>query len=441
MPLHPMTLRSFQIAAALAVLALPAFLSAQEISANEEERLEALARANAEVYTPKSNVTVGFRVLSSGAKIRFGNLGIVPTKTKVAPATDGAALRVYDNGFVNVDAARAEETAATTTTLPGGRYQTSVNLTGPGADGVLGTGDDVTTNSVTGNLLSYAAGLTRIWSYSTPQQATTKPEYIAMSSYSATSDGGFMEKKQGVSGGVELQYARSFGKLSKRTEWSLNTGISLNDINSKARGSVLSTLRSATDFYSLNGLPAPATSPGLPYTAPKSGDLTDSNGVILIINGLETTTPLSAAPSTPLSTTKSIVGGTSVRGNWQVKGGYFMVKLGPAVRTQLTERLGLTASLGLAGAYAGTHYSAVESFDVPDVGTTISTTEVSDASKFVAGYYADLNVEWAANERTGLFGGLTAQKFDGYDQFVGGRSARIDLGSSVGIRGGFSIRF
>lgn len=441
MPLTSMTLRSFQFAAAVAVLSLPHFLSAQEISANEEERLEALARANAEVYTPKTNVTVGFRVLTSGAKIHFGNLGIVPVQTPVAAAADGAVLRVYDNGFVNVDAARAEESATTTTTLPGGRYQTSANSTTAGDDGVLGTADDVTTNSVTGNLLSYAAGLTRIWSYSTPQQATTKPGYIAMSNYSATSDGGFMEKKQGVSGGVELQYARVLGKISKRTEWSLNTGITLNDINSKTGGSVLSTLRSATDFYALNGLAAPATSPELPYTAPNLGDLTDANGVVLIFNGLETTTPLSAAPSVPLSTTKSVVGGTSVRGNWQVKGGYFMMKLGPAVRTQLTERLGLSASLGLAGAYSGTHYSVVESFDVPDVGTTISTTEVSDVSKFLAGYYADLNIEWAANERTGLFGGLTAQKFDGYDQFVGGRSARIDLGSSVGVRGGFSIRF
>jgi hypothetical protein len=62
-------------------------------------------------------------------------------------------------------------------------------------------------------------------------------------------------------------------------------------------------------------------------------------------------------------------------------------------------------------------------------------------TKFLNGYYADLNLEWAANERTGLFGGFTAQKFDGYDQQVNGRTARIDLGSSVGLRGGVSIRF
>jgi len=40
-----------------------------------------------------------------------------------------------------------------------------------------------------------------------------------------------------------------------------------------------------------------------------------------------------------------------------------------------------------------------------------------------------------------LFGGITAQKFDGYDQTVGARTARIDLGSTVGIRGGISVKF
>jgi hypothetical protein len=136
-----------------------------------------------------------------------------------------------------------------------------------------------------------------------------------------------------------------------------------------------------------------------------------------------------------------LVGGATVNGNWQVKGAYFMVKVGPSLRTQLTDRLGLTASLGLAGAYAGTNYSATESFKSPEVETEVSITETSATSKFLSGLYADLNLDWLANERTGLFGGITAQKFDGYDQTVGARTARIDLGSTVGIRGGISVKF
>ena len=80
---------------------------------------------------------------------------------------------------------------------------------------------------------------------------------------------------------------------------------------------------------------------------------------------------------------------------------------------------------------------------IPDLPAdqTLSVTEESDTSKFLGGYFADLNFDWAANERTGLFGGITAQKFDGYDQTLGGRTARVDLGNSVGLRGGISIKF
>jgi hypothetical protein len=74
-------------------------------------------------------------------------------------------------------------------------------------------------------------------------------------------------------------------------------------------------------------------------------------------------------------------------------------------------------------------------------GENFDGIEQTTSTKFLSGFYADLNLEWAATERTGLFGGFTAQKFDGYDQMVGSRTARIDLGNSVGLRGGVTIRF
>lgn len=429
-----MTFRPLLTAAALvALIAAPAIAFAQsEISAAEEQRLEALARENAELYRPKSNVTVGFRLLSSGAKVHFGNLGSVPHLATVPAASAGNVDRIYDNGYVRADAARAAESAASTITLPNGRYQTTRtdNVT-DAAGNVTGT-----TTVVTGDLLSYAPGLSRNWSYGFPGQITSNG-YIAMSTYSATSDGGSMNKKQGPSGGVELQFSHVLGRVSKRTEWGFTSGISLNDINDKVIGSVLATLHTSTDFYSLNGLPAPTTSPAAPYVGPSFTDLTGSTGTFA--GGLETTTPISQTST--LSTTSAIVGGTAVRGNWKLKGSYFLVKVGPTLRTQLTDRLGINASLGLAGAYAGTRYSAVEAFDIPDVGRPLTRSDESSASKFLSGYYADFNVEWSANETTGLFGGLTAQKFGDYDQSAGGRTARVDIGSAVGVRGGVSIKF
>lgn len=76
-----------------------------------------------------------------------------------------------------------------------------------------------------------------------------------------------------------------------------------------------------------------------------------------------------------------------------------------------------------------------------DVAQPITTTEQNSESKFLPGYYADVNVEWRANQTTGLFGGVSVQQLGDYDQTVGGRTAKIDLGNAVGIRGGISIRF
>ena len=429
MQLPFMTLRLLPTAAAITLLVAPLFLSAQEISASEEERLEALARADAEVYTPKTTVTVGFRMLTSGGKVHFGNLGVVPVNTSIDSKSTAAVNRIYNNGFVDVDAARSTEMTADgiQTSTPGGRY--------------TATATDANGNVTTlGNFLSYTPGLTRSWSYATPEQAVAKPGYIGLSSYSATSDGGFKDNKQGMSGGVELQYSQIFGKLSKRTEWGVSSGISLNNINGKATGSVTATLHTTTDYYSLNGQAAPTTSLATPYSGPTYTNLLDASGNVLVSGGYETTIPLGQNPT--ISSTSTLVSGTTVNGRWQIKGAYFMVKLGPSIHTQFSERFGMTASVGLAGAYAGTQYSAVESFTVPNMTTTIENALTSSyKAKFLGGYYGDVSVEWAANERSGLYGGFTAQKFGNYEQSVTGRTAIVDLGSSVGIRGGFTFKF
>ena len=422
MSISLMTLRPLKCALEINLLALPA-LPAAQTSSNEDERMVALTRADsADWYVPKNSLSIGFRVLSSGAKVNFSHLGAVPFSVTPAPASQGAVPRTYNNGFVSTDLPRPNELDANGNQIspPGGRY---------------------TTAAVAGDFLSFTPGLTRSWSYGAPAQAARLPGYIAMSTYSATSSGAMLDRKQGPSGGIELQFEHTLGRLSKHTEWRLLTGIALNGINDKIGSNLSATLHTNTDFYSLNGQAAPATSPATPYTAPSFADLFAPSGNLLATRGLETTTPLAAAPDPALSTSTAVVGGTTVHGNYQVKGAYFMVKLGPSIHTQLTERLGLSASLGVAGAYAGSRYSVVESFEIPEVGGTHSTTEQNSASKFLNGYYADFNLEWLANDRTGLFGGISAQKFNDYDQTVGGRTARIDLGSSVGIRGGISIKF
>jgi len=441
-----MTLRPLLPFVALTLLAAPALVTAQT-SSSEEERLEKLMADSTQWYVPKTTVSIGFRMLNSGGKVAFGNLGSVAFDAEVAPISAGSVDRVYDNGAVRADVARLDEKDANgnVISIPGTRYPLlstiKVNVTDSNGNAVLNPdGTNVTQDVLlqTGDMLAFTPGLTRNWGYGSDTQLTGDGR-IAMSTYGASSEGAGALKESGASAGVEFQYVRHFSKPANRIQWGVLGGITLNGINSKTAGTVTSTLNTRTDYYSLGG----ATVPPAPYFAPSFVDYLSSAGEVLRTEGLETTVPIVAAPLSHAETTTPQ--GVEVDGNWQVKGAYFMVRLGPTIRTQLTSRLGLSASLGVAGAYTGTTYSVTETFRVPDLeGITIGATrgtEHTSETKLLSGYYADLNLEWIATERTGLFGGFTAQKFDGFDQSVGSRTARIDLGSSVGLRGGVSIKF
>lgn len=415
-----MIFRSLRLPAFVVLIAAPAFLSAQETTASEDERIEQLVRSEAsEWYTPKDSLRVGFRVLTSGVNVRFGQLGSVHASSTIDPISSGdRVVRTYDNGTVDVDSARSGEVDAkgSQTSTPGGRYYTY-------SAGVQDT-----------DFLSYTPGLTRVWSYSTPDQATERPGYIAMSTYSATSEGASFAKKQGPSLGVELEFTHAFRKLGKRTELGFIGGLAINGINAKTAGDVRATLHTRTDYYAYtlkDGQILPTASPSAPYSGPSySAD-----------GKTETTIPINSLPSDPPTETPT-PGGAVVHGKWQVKGAYLMVRVGPSLRTQVTNSLGVSASLGLAGAYVGTHYSASETLDIPLMNKTVADTVTSsDENKFLAGYYGDFNIEWNANDVVGIYGGVSAQKFGDYVQNMGDRNARIDLGAALGLRGGLNIRF
>ncbi len=437
----------FRSAALVLLAALPVVLTAQETSAKEEERMSQLARNDGMWYTPKTRVSVGIRILDSGGKVEFGNLGSVPFLNEIIPATSGAVVRSYSDGEVRRDALRADEKDANgnQTSVPGGRYQitetVTVNVTD--ADGnVIGTQD---VQRLSGDYLSYTPGLTREWEVFGQSQFLSKPGYVAFNNYAAVSEGGTASKEQGMSGGLEVQMSRELGRGTRYFKWGVLAGVSLNDINSKTAGSVVSSLRTYTDYYSTGGMTLPLSQLSNPSTDATS----DTNGDG-IANTYENTVPLPVAPGDIPSTDVLTPGGANVTGRWQVKGAYFLIKLGPTLRTQITEHFGLSASVGFAGAYAGTRYTAYESFQVAAMpGVDIETTDTatgqntlsSTASRFLTGYYADLNLDWDMNDRFGLFGGVTAQQLDSYRQRLGDRTADVDLGSAVGLRGGVTIRF
>lgn len=434
MPHLFMKQRSLSFASVLLLVSLPVLLPAQETTGLEDERMQEIARRGEEEWMgPKSKISVGFRVLNSGGTVDFKNLGAIPGRV-IAPAADGAVNRVYDNGYVLRDGARTNEVDANgnQTSTPGGRYPIYSTVT---------NADGTTTTTQVGEGLGYEAGLSREWKLYTQAQLDARPGYVAYTNYSTTSEGGSFSDKMGMVAGVELEYSRVIGRISRRFQWGITTGITLNSISGKASGAVTSTLHSHTDFYAIDG--------GTLGTVPDGG-LGGPSGVAYFPEadsrdqGRETTIPLSQTPDA-VSEDTSTAGGATVNGRWTVKGAYFMMKLGPSLRAQFTDRLEMTASAGFAAAYAGTQYTAAESMTVAGLPATlvagIQDPQDSFTSKFLTGYYADLTIEWAANDRTGLFGGVTAQQLTAYEQKLYERVARIDLGSAVGVRGGISIKF
>lgn len=379
-------------------------------------------------------LTVGM-TLKQAPKVQFGGLGNVPSPL-LAPAA-GAVGRTYMDGVVNYDAPRtyvagdpksefsADGDKLSTT---GGRYKVY---------------SSVDTNVLTGDYLSYAPGVTRDWSYNNASQATSNPGSIAFNIYSATSQGTSFAGSRSYTGGVELFADRAISDPSKRIHFSIVAGVSLSGISSSKAATVNSTLHTFTDLYSLNGLAAPFTplnsdntspTPGKIYTGPSY--LTDSTtGVVT-----ETTQVLGTLPSE--NTSSDLANGAQVTGLWKLRGAYFTLKVGPEVTAMLTHSLALNASAGVAGSYVGTTYSATESFSVVGVSNVITNgLESSDRNVFLPGYYAKIDATWNLNERTGMFAGVSYDNLGEYSQTVGGRTAKIDLSATAGVRGGLSIKF
>jgi hypothetical protein len=403
---------------------LAASLSAIWLHAAEEE----------DEYSPelgifasaKNSVKFGFRMVS-GAKVHFGNLGIVP---QVDIPLTGDVTRTYSNGIVvkdvlrDANSGRSEVDAnGVQTSTPGGRYNTFITA----ADG---------SQTLVGDFVSFTPGQTRNWRHDSATQVTADGSGIVMSAFSASSDGASFEGKKQTSNGVELQMERIVGKLGGKWEVSIIGGIALSGISNKQAGDVHSTLHTLSDTFSLLGRTAPDVNPqgqptfdGLP--------LTDGTEVP---NGHETTVPLASTPNAGDRKETNAVGAANVSGVWKIKGAYYVMKVGPEIRTTFAKDFGFSASVGLAGAYVGTNYTANESLTVDGVAP-ITTSETSSINKFMPGYYANIDALWQANERTGFFAGITYEQFNSYDQSVGGRTAKIDLGATAGIRGGISIKF
>ncbi len=365
-------------------------------------------------------ISVGMRASSSVAAVKFGNLGTVPAGVTVDIT---ASQRVYDNGQVFVDAARATEkdTAGNVTTTPFGRYQLFLT----NADGA---------QYVAGDFVAYTPGYTREWAYATQDQVTSDGR-VGMSIFSAKSEGAGATVDGDAGGGVEVSLGRRLGRIGNKVEWGINGSIGLTDFNRKAAGEVRSTLTVQTDYYRTFG----GVVPDAPYTAASFRDLTDSAGNLVTPQGFETSTLLNETSTGRVTT--ATAGGAVINGDWKIKGSYYLMRLGPSLRAKLSERLAVSVSAGFAGAYVGSTYTAAESLSIPGATRSIDIEEEEEASEFIAGYYAEAVGEFWFTPRTAIYGGLTYERFGEYEQVLGTRTAEVDIGGSAGVRIGITTRF
>ena len=377
----------------------------------------------------KNNLKFGFR-LATGPKVHFGNLGTVPFPNPIALPSSGEVDRKYTDGGVIKDSLRITgpqneaDSAGRQTSAPGGVYYVTD-----------------TNNVTTGPYLSYTPGQTRYWSYSNASQvvALGNGTGIAMNSYSATSAGAGFDTKSKYSSGVELQVERLLGKLGKHWEVNLVAGLAISTISGNKAGDVQSTLNSVQDIFLLNLQPDQGI-PAAGYIAPTFTALTLPDNTV-VGSGVETTVPLATVPDATSHRETSTPGAANVNGVWKISGAYYIMRVGPELRAMLTKDISINTSIGFSAAYAGSVYSATESFTVTGVTDPISVSEDSVASKYFSGYYANMDAQWQLNDRAGVFAGVSYESIGNYSQSVGGRTAKIDLSGTVGVRGGLSIKF
>lgn len=380
-------------------------------------RLRQIAYRDGNPWTFRVNT----RLNQGGADVSFAGLGEVASIRNLpgADVTDFPS-RGYDDGFVALDSPRADEKDANGNVFstPGGRYAALVN-------GVS-----------QGDYLAYTPGQTRVWAIASGDQITANG--VEMSSYAASSQGAQLGGSDDSGGlGFEMAVSRRIFKVSEKTEINLSANVGLNDIKSAASGRVTSDLIKLTDVYQLFGtLPLDE-----PYQAPSAEDLFNSDGALVLANGLETTVPLQQL--TPDRRFSTVTGGAQVDGDWEIKGAYYSFRVGPQIRSHLTERFSLYAGAGIVGAYVGTDFEVNESLDVTDLNVIepITATAIVNHSELLIGYYGEIAAEFWFTPRTAIFFGAVYESLDNYVQLVGGRSASINLGQNLVVQFGITTRF
>jgi hypothetical protein len=432
-----------------------------------------------EFYRPlKNSVSVGVRMIGGNAKVGFSNIGYIPPST--LGSIDSAGNKYYHNGVVGGDSlgrfdtggsetypGEAGTTPETSGTITMKTWYTRAPVPGSQDRYIItkfvdyvnsaDTSQNYRSTETAGEFVDARAGYTRDFRYGSPSQVRNSggTAVLDMNAYSVSPTGATAQAESEKNTGVELQFGRIV-KRYKGFEWGLNFAVGASTINAKTRNVVRANLHTATDTYAF----AATDSYGQPINA---SDFTlswyESSWADETINSVIDVTPDPAGGDPASSYVKegsrhlsyNPIGSSQsdtpadVFGYWQIKGAYYMLKLGPIVRFSISKKWTITAGGGFAGAYLSTKFIADEYILLSDVMGPIRSiaysSQESTEKRFIPGYYADVNIERWLTVRTGFYIGYGYEKLGDYKQMLDGRRADIDLGSSGGFRFGIITRF
>lgn len=217
--------------------------------------------------------------------------------------------------------------------------------------------------------------------------------------------------------GVELIYQRVLGDLSSGSSvhWGLEAGLGYTDLDLRDNRSATGPVTVTTDTYQLNGV----LPPGAGYNGTFAG-------------------PGPLLGDTP---TRTIAAGTATfTSHDKLSGQLFGVRLGPFAEWNLTSKLSLAGSAGLALAPSSVDYDFSETAALAG-GATFVASGHSSKTELLYGYYVSALLRYEFNRRWGVYAGAQFQSLNDLELSAGGRTARLDPGATLYATVGVSWRF
>jgi hypothetical protein len=388
------------------------------------------------IYVPKNKLKVGFRY-TSGVKAHFAGQGTIADPDQVNAAQDAApnVQRVYHDGTVGVD------------------QRTTV------VDNGDGSSSQVPVNGADGKTNNY---------FYDSQSQYTGDGFLQFHLYSATSQDYEFDKTSKGNAGLEVYVAHDMKVLSKRLEWKIFGGFSVNDIQASATRNVTATVYTQTDTYDTYGQ-TPSTNGASTTT---SVNIVNGNGnLVLNSAGVAETSIVTNTvliSDVPLaSSTVPVTDDVSVTNLYKLHGAYATIRVGPQLVYNINDHMHLEFSAGPALIYAGSTYQ-VNGILIPPTGVEEVSTVTSTTNHLMPGYYADLTLEYDLTERAGFYLGAFDQGAGSYVQTAstpvsstgsvsstygttgatgsvssgtGDFTAKVDFGNLVGVRAGMALKF